>query len=725
MHHFLYPTKDTFITNRGDYSNKNFGVDEILGVGTKNTATNVWRDTKEYDYANSYVTDFSVDSFFGTASASSFSGKSAYISGSISNSGDVISFSSSYFSGSLTGSIDGIETGSTVFFVDYSGSLSGFSGSILTAEFINGFVSGSVITDCQRFFTYNGVIQNLDGVIYYGYLTGKETKNEKNLLNTYKKYPNRTLMQFNLASISASIASGEISTPNFVLNLKIAKEEELPIQYNVYAFPINQSWEMGNGYYYDGGSAEGCNWEYKDEDNGTFWYPIIDTASLAPIDFVTHPEQASGSWARGGGTWYTSSAYICSQSFDYQTSDIVMDVNTIAHGWLSRSISNYGIILMSSDEFSSTGSQFDLSFFSKDTNTVYSPYLDTGWADQAWSTGSVTLTGTSYNVSSGSVNLLISSGYLLSGSTDIVSGSSGVNVSASLSGSFGLCHPASTAGGVLSGEVTAIATSGPFSGVTITGNVLGTASGPIISGSFTSGQLIGCQFTGLTLPFWTGYISGSTFSVDATGSYRMNGSSIVGVTNDQGVIIAVIAGYLVTGNITGSYSNGQFLGQVQNGWAAGYYVSASVTGLYSTSSANTASFYTSRSLDPLQTNLPFVVVVQNLPPTVKANNIIRVNVFGREEFPLKNFTRATQLTQFLTPKYLPISSYYALKDNETEQIVQDFDDYTKLSCDMNGNYFMIDTSGLPQERYYRILIKIEQSSSVYILDHGNIFKVIR
>jgi hypothetical protein len=205
----------------------------------------------------------------------------------------------------------------------------------------------------------------------------------------------------------------------------------------------------------------------------------------------------------------------------------------------------------------------------------------------------------------------------------------------------------------------------------------------------------------------------------------MSGSSIVGVTNDQGVIIAVIAGYLVTGNITGSYSNGQFLGQVQNGWAAGYYVSASVTGLYSTSSANTASFYTSRSLDPLQTNLPFVVVVQNLPPTVKANNIIRVNVFGREEFPLKNFTRATQLTQFLTPKYLPISSYYALKDNETEQIVQDFDNYTKISCDENGNYFLLDTSCLPQERYFRVLIKVEQSGSIYTMDHGNIFKVVR
>jgi hypothetical protein len=197
------------------------------------------------------------------------------------------------------------------------------------------------------------------------------------------------------------------------------------------------------------------------------------------------------------------------------------------------------------------------------------------------------------------------------------------------------------------------------------------------------------------------------------------------VTDTQGIIIAVIAGYLVTGNITGSYSNGQFLGLIQNGWATGYYVSASVTGTYITSSAHTASYYTIHSLEALQTNVPFVVVVQNVPSTVKANNIIRVNVFGREEFPLKNFTRATQLTQFLTPKYLPTSSYYALKDNETEQIVQDFDNYTKINCDENGNYFLLDTSCLPQERYFRILIKVEHSGSIYTMDHGNVFKVVR
>lgn len=766
MHHFLYPTKDTFITNRGDYDNKNFGVDEILKVGTKNTATKVWRNTKEYSYNNSYVSNLHVDAFFGTASVASFAGTSRYVSGSVFQSGSIMSITVDYFSGSVVGELAGTETGSPILSYDFSGSLTSFSGNILTfisashppygdtsswdnvsiqwdywkslwdwdvvvglGGAISGVVSGSFTASCFGFFTWNGTMQDLYGTIYYGFITGKDTRQERNLLSTTTKYPNRALMQFNVSSISTSIASGEIATPDFNLNLHIAKEEELSIAYSVYAFPVNQSWDMGNGYYYDGGSETGCSWMYRDYDEGALWYPMNSTtASLGVIDFITHPEQASESWVRGGGTWCTNSAYFCSQSFDYATSDVVMDLNRIVHAWLSGTISNCGIILLSSDEFASTGSQFDLSFFSKDTNTVYYPYLDAGWNDVEWSTGSVTLASQTFYASSGSVSWTIVNGYLLSGSTDLVTGSNGINISSSLSGTFGLCGPAVISGdpGTISGEVTAVAKSGPFIGSTITGDVFGSYSGSIISGSFSSGLLTGCGFTGSSIAIWTGYASGSSFVATASGSYILSGSTIVGTTDSTTVVVASLSGYVVAGSITGSYiTSGQFLGMIQNGWAAGYYVSASVSGSYNTSSAATASVYTSNSLDAMQTNQPFAIVVQNVPQIVKANNIIRVNVFGREEFPLKSFKRATQLTQFITPKYLPTSSYYALKDNETEQIVVDFDNYTKISCDENGNYFLIDTSCLPQERYFRILIKVEQSGSIYTVDHGNVFKVVR
>ena len=46
----------------------------------------------------------------------------------------------------------------------------------------------------------------------------------------------------------------------------------------------------------------------------------------------------------------------------------------------------------------------------------------------------------------------------------------------------------------------------------------------------------------------------------------------------------------------------------------------------------------------------------------------------------------------------------ALKVLKIVNILIDFDDNTKLSSDGNIHYFKIDTTGLPVERFYRILI---------------------
>jgi len=133
----------------------------------------------------------------------------------------------------------------------------------------------------------------------------------------------------------------------------------------------------------------------------------------------------------------------------------------------------------------------------------------------------------------------------------------------------------------------------------------------------------------------------------------------------------------------------------------------------------------SSSLQPVNVNLPFAAVVQNLKPAYTVGNVVRINIFGREEQPLKNFVRKTQLTQYLTPKYLPTSSYYSIKDNETEEIIIDFDNYTKLSCDTVGNFLMLDTTAFAQERNYRLRLKVEDNGSVYVFDNNDIFKIVR
>jgi len=76
-------------------------------------------------------------------------------------------------------------------------------------------------------------------------------------------------------------------------------------------------------------------------------------------------------------------------------------------------------------------------------------------------------------------------------------------------------------------------------------------------------------------------------------------------------------------------------------------------------------------------------------------------------------------------KYLPTSSYYAIKDLDTNEFVINFDNqYTQISSDVNGNYFDVYMSGLEPERYYSILIKTNINGSTKIFDDNYYFKVI-
>ncbi len=102
-------------------------------------------------------------------------------------------------------------------------------------------------------------------------------------------------------------------------------------------------------------------------------------------------------------------------------------------------------------------------------------------------------------------------------------------------------------------------------------------------------------------------------------------------------------------------------------------------------------------------------------------NRFRVNV--RDKYPTRTFQTSSLYT---TNKALPTSSYYAVKDIKTNEIVIDFDtSYTKLSCDSNGNYFDLYMNGLQPERYYQILIKSNINNNVVVFEDNNYFKIIK
>lgn len=446
MHYFLYPTKDTFITNFPTYMYKNMGLDELLEI-----------EKRVSGFSCSSTTTFPVIVYFTSSSIE-------------------------LLSGSMSASFDSGSTDPKPVSSSYK------------------LVSGPTTT---------GAVLS------------------------------RALLHFDLSEVSQSVACGRITSPKFFLNLKICESQEVALRYSLAAYPVSQSWDMGTGYKFDGSSyADGANWKFYSADQLKKWWGSgslqdcsgggvwwLDSGSIASgsgyaevpniSPFNPFPNCTTSSYTPPiSSSIISTGSYACYQYFDYQSSDVKMDVTPIVNAWLTRAIPNEGFIVMHSDESSSID-YGSLKFFSKETNTIYSPYLDVCWYDST-----------------------------------IVTGSS----------------------------------------------------------------------------------------------------------------------------------------------------------------------------EPIQIR-DTVVNIKNMAKEYKFGSIVRMDVTARKRYPVKTFTN--KLSDYLAPYYLPSSSYYQIKDAESEETILPYDDFTRLSYDSNGNYFMLDMSGLPSERYYKVEIRSEQSGSLMTFPILTPFKISR
>ena len=870
MHHLIYPSKDTFITSRAGLESKNFGLNETFQIGTSNIIEKSLSSTKKYSFNNTIFNSQPMTLFTGTLLSGSFKGTVQSANGTIS--GSILMFSASYFSGL----IDGVST-------TQSGSISG--------SLINGTITGSIISPYIIEF-FNGQLTG-STICLSGTASGIDIRNEYVWVSNNVQYSDRTLLKFDLTNISKSIVNGDILTPQFFINVKICSEYNLPFSYIIYALPVSQSWNAGNGYLYNGGSDLGVNWIYKDNNYGIQWNSgSITTTTHSPIDFITNPSLLTASFQYGGSTWYTTS--YCSQSFGYKSSDINMDVTPIVKKWLNGTFLNEGIILIHSDELQATGSGVTLKYFGHNTNTIYTPYLDMAWDDSTFITGSIftgsvqinqinsgisasIVSGSSFSTRnglsgsfSGSAYLITSPNYLIvnnqifnSYPTDVVvvdtwyanngyhydswqtawqldpnsggflpntdiqqtisppigntpilqftgsftgsfSGTASY-VSGSIIGSSNLFYTdyfsgsvdnvslithgnisGSQINGIITGSVSSVSQLGLFNGQLTSSYIFlnGTGSGRYLDSTFSaingfvdgigidgniknmsvSGPIQGLLGISQTLIngecgnyysasiskaiFTDGYFSGSTFTAlyfdykfengQLSGSWipsiiRLSNINIPIPSGKDPYAYANIYGHYINGTALGIYNiystnSASFNGQMTDGILIGGNVLLQLSGSVYTSSFNYTSSVnmTSSILVGLDINRPFSINLQNIQSEYKCGDIVRINVFGRKKFPLKYFGKSTQQEQYLIPEFLLSSSYYSLKDNQTSEIVLDFDNYTKISCDYPyGNYFMIDTTGLPQERYYSVLIKITDINESYTIDTGKTFKITR
>jgi hypothetical protein len=125
------------------------------------------------------------------------------------------------------------------------------------------------------------------------------------------------------------------------------------------------------------------------------------------------------------------------------------------------------------------------------------------------------------------------------------------------------------------------------------------------------------------------------------------------------------------------------------------------------------------------TSSDFISTISNNKTEFEENTIYKFRIKARDRFPARQFSTTSV---YLTTKALPSSSYWALKDVKTEEMVVDFDTtYTKISCDNTSNYFKLYMDGLEPERYYQILYKVvlNDGETVIVDDVSNYFKIVR
>jgi len=101
----------------------------------------------------------------------------------------------------------------------------------------------------------------------------------------------------------------------------------------------------------------------------------------------------------------------------------------------------------------------------------------------------------------------------------------------------------------------------------------------------------------------------------------------------------------------------------------------------------------------------------------------RFELAVRPKYPTRTFTTSSV---YLTNYRLPATSYWGLRDENTYEMVIDFDtNFTKVSTSTSSSYFDIYMDGLEPERYYRVLVKTNIGGSTVIVDGDQVFKVVR
>jgi hypothetical protein len=134
---------------------------------------------------------------------------------------------------------------------------------------------------------------------------------------------------------------------------------------------------------------------------------------------------------------------------------------------------------------------------------------------------------------------------------------------------------------------------------------------------------------------------------------------------------------------------------------------------------------TTGSLSLINPDEEINIIPVNLKHAYTETSTPVIRISARYKFPVDTFETASG---YLTRYRLPAGTQYAVYSAQSDDVVIDFSDYTKLSADATSNYIKMHLDSFQPERYYKLLFKVPNSGSAsayQIYDNKWIFKVTR
>jgi hypothetical protein len=176
----------------------------------------------------------------------------------------------------------------------------------------------------------------------------------------------------------------------------LADAYQIPVDYNLYAYPISGAWDSGVGKFGDIPiNTTGVSWQYRQAGSTLPWLTSAYGAG------VTGSFKAGTTG--GGGNWYTGSAGVnleFSQSHGLNsTNDVDINVTKAIQLINANTLANNGFIVKLQDNLEyNTTSSIQLKYYGLDTNTIYPPFLEFKWDDSVYSTGSLSVLSNSTSI---------------------------------------------------------------------------------------------------------------------------------------------------------------------------------------------------------------------------------------------------------------------------------------------------------------------------------------